>query len=520
MLIRVMGLLGGVALFMYGMQLMGDNLQRVAGAKLQKILEKMTGMLVMGVVLGFVVTAVLQASGATIVMSIGLVNAGIMTLKQAFGVAMGAGIGTTMTAQLVAFKLTDYIMIIVFAGYLLQMFAKKSRTHSLGMVILGFGILMTGMEMMGASMRPLAQEPWFAPFVVKMSEQPFYGLLLGIFGTVIMQSSSASIGVVIALALQGLIPLGAALPLILGANIGSGSPPLLASFTGTRTAQHVAVANILFNTIGAILAMFFLPQFQSFVEWLTPGHSIARQIANAHTIFNIIITCLFIPITGYFLNLIEHLLPEQGGDIVPVKPVYLDEKMLHTPGVAMGLASKEVLRMGYISRKNLVFALDSLNHFNKKKIKYVLAHEPIIDKLESDITQYITKIAYTELGEDLANKHTDLLHAVNDLERIGDHAKTLAKRSAQILDDEIQFSEEAKKELRTLGKMVVEVISMALKAFANNDVTLATQAVNKAQEVKEFQKVIRENHISRLNAQICNPTNGAMLMELLIQKEH
>lgn len=515
MFIRVLGLLGGVALFMYGMQLMGENLQRVAGAKLQKILEKLTGMLVMGVALGTMVTAVLQASGATIVMAIGLVNAGMLNLQQAFGVTMGACIGTTMTAQLVAFKLTDYIMGIVVIGYMMQVLAKRSRTRSLGMVVLGFGILMTGMELMGMAMRPLAEMEWFAPFVVKIAEHPFMGLLLGLFGTVLMQSSSASIGIVIALALQGLISLEAALPIVLGANIGSATPAVLASLTGTKTAQRLSLANVLFKVIGVAVAMLLLPQFETFVEWLTPGHSVAREIANAHTIFNIINTWVFMPVTTPFLKFVEKLLPEQG-EIIPMKPVYLDEKMIHTPAVAMNLAQKEVLRMGYIARKNMVFALDSLGHFNKKKVKYVLAHEPIIDKLESDITAYITKIAYTELSEDLADKHTDLLHAVNDIERIGDHAKTLADRSVQIVEEQVIFSEEAKKELRTLGKMVVEVNSMALRALAANDPKLAAQAVTRAQDVKEYQKIIRENHISRLSQQLCSPTNGAMLMELLI----
>ncbi|MBQ0067336.1 MAG: Na/Pi cotransporter family protein [Phascolarctobacterium sp.] len=515
MLIRVLGLLGGVALFMYGMQLMGDNLQRVAGAKLQKILEKLTGMLAMGVALGTMVTAVLQASGATIVMAMGLVNAGMLNLQQAFGVTMGACIGTTMTAQLVAFKLTDYIMGFVFIGYLVQVFAKRSRTHSLGMVVLGFGVLMTGMELMGMAMRPLAEEGWFTTLVTGMGSHPIYGLFFGLILTVLMQSSSASTGILIALALNGLIGLETAIPIMLGANIGSATPAVLASLSGTRIAQRLALANVLFKVIGVVIAMCLLPYFAQFIRWISPDGNIAREIANGHTIFNILNVWFFMPVTGPFLQLVEKILPEQG-DIVPMKPVYLDENMIHTPGVAMSLATKEVLRMGYICRKNVVFALDSLNHFNKKKVKYVLAHEPIIDKLEMDITQYITKIAYTELSEDLADKHTDLLHAVNDLERIGDHAKTLAKRSYQIVDDGVVFSDEAKKELRTLAKMVVDVNSTALRALANDDANMAIQAVNKAQEVKEFQKVIRENHITRLNAQVCNPTNGAMLMELLI----
>ena len=515
MLIRALGLLGGVALFMYGMQLMGENLQRVAGAKLQKILEKLTGVLVMGVALGTVVTAVLQASGATIVMAIGLVNAGMLTLQQAFGVTMGACIGTTMTGQLVAFKLTDYVMGIVVIGYLMQAFAGRSKTHSLGMVILGFGILMTGMELMGVAMRPLAAEPWFTRFIVQVSEHPVQAMLFGVLVTILMQSSSASIGVLIALGMNGLISFDAAIPIMLGANIGSASPAVLASISGTRTSQRLALANVLFKVVGVVVAMCLLPQFAEVIRWISPRHNIAREIANAHTVFNLVLTGFFLPLTNGFLQFVERMLPEQG-DIVPMKPVYLDEKMLHTPGVAIGLATKEVLRMGYIARKNVVFAFDSLNRFNKKKVKYVLAHEPVIDKLETDIASYLTKIAYTELTEEMSEKHTDLLHVINDLERIGDHAQLLAERSGQILDDQIIFSEEAKKELRLMAKMVVDVNSLSLRALANDDVKLAVQAVNRAQDVKEYQKIIRENHITRLNKGQCSPENGAMLMELLI----
>lgn len=515
MLIRVLGLFGGVALFMYGMQLMGENLQRVAGAKLQKILEKLTGMLVLGVALGTVVTAVLQASGATIVMAIGLVNAGMLTLQQAFGVTMGACIGTTMTGQLVAFKLTDYVMGIVVIGFLMQAFAGRVKIHSLGMVVLGFGILMTGMELMGTAMRPLATEPWFARFIVQISEHPVQAMLFGVLVTVLMQSSSASIGVLIALGMNGLISFNAAIPIMLGANIGSAAPAVLASFTGTRTAQRLALANVLFKMIGVAVAMCLLPQFADAIRLISPRHDIAREIANAHTMFNVVLTAVFLPLTNIFLQFVERLLPEQG-EVVPMKPVYLDAKMIATPGVAIGLATKEVLRMGYIARKNVVFAFDSLNHFNKKKIKYVLTHEPIIDKLETDITSYLTKIAYTELTEEMSEKHTDLLHAVNDLERIGDHAQLLAERSAQIIEERIIFSEDAKKELRVLAKMVVEVNSLALRALGNNDAKLASQAVSKAQDVKEYQKIIRENHITRLNQGTCIPENGAMLMELLI----
>lgn len=515
MLIRVLGMLGGVALFMYGMQLMGENLQRVAGARLQQILEKLTGVLASGVALGTLVTAVLQASGATIVMAIGLVNAGMLTLRQAFGIVMGACIGTTMTGQLIAFQLTDYIMAIVVIGYLIEVFAHRNRTRYIGMVILGFGILMTGMEMMGEAMRPMADQPWFLEHIVNLSQHPLYGLLGGLVITAVMQSSSASIGILIALALNGLMPFEAALPVMLGANIGSCMPTVLASLSASRTSQKVALANVLYKVIAVFVAMLCLPWFIKFIDLISPAGNVARDIANAHTIFNIVAALVFMPLTDVFLKFVDSLLPE-AADAVPMKPVYLDRKMLYAPSVALGLAGKEVLRMGYIARKNLIFAFDSLNHYNKKKVKFVQAHEPVVDKLERDIADFLTKIALRELSEDLSERHTDLLHAINDIERIGDHAQSLAKRSGEILENGIIFSDEAKKELRILSKMVVEVNSMALRALAANDAKLAAQAVTRAQDVKEYQKIIRENHITRLNQQICSPANGAMLMELLI----
>ncbi|MEE1230544.1 MAG: Na/Pi symporter, partial [Phascolarctobacterium sp.] len=253
MLVYFLGFLGGIALFMYGMQLMGDGLQKAAGAKLQKILEAMTGVLAMGILLGAVVTAVLQASGATTVMTVGLVNAGLLTLKQGFGIIMGANVGTTMTAQLIAFKLSNYITVLIFIGFLMQLLAKRARGKYLGQVILGFGILMLGMDMMGKAVMPLRAYPGFVDFIGHFSSNPLLGIFIGTVMTVLIQSSSATIGILIAMASQGLIPLEGAIPVLLGDNIGTCITAVLASLRANLTARRVAVAHVMFNVIGSII---------------------------------------------------------------------------------------------------------------------------------------------------------------------------------------------------------------------------------------------------------------------------
>lgn len=507
--------LGGIALFMYGMQLMGDGLQKAAGAKLQKILEAMTGVLAMGIMLGAVVTAVLQASGATTVMTVGLVNAGLLTLKQGFGIIMGANIGTTMTAQLIAFKLSDYITILIFLGFLIQLLAKKSRTKYLGQVMLGFGILMLGMDMMGKAVMPLRNYPGFVHFIEVFSSNPLLGIGIGMIMTVLIQSSSATIGILIAMAGQGLIPLEGAIPVLLGDNIGTCITAVLASLRANLTAKRVAAAHVMFNVIGSLIFVLFMPFFIKFVLMVSPAGDIARQIANAHSAFNILNTLLFMPFVNPFIKLVEKVVPGKA-EIISMRPVYLDKNMLNTPSIAISLAVKEVVRMGELARKDVRLGMEAIQTFDADKIKYVLEHEPVVDALERDITDYLTEMSSTEMSDSLSTRHTGLLHACTDIERIGDHGETLAKRARKLFEDDIKFSDEAKAELLQLSEMVLRASGRALEALEKNDKTIAEDAVRLCREVKHYQKEIRKNHITRLNEHLCNPTAGFVMMELLI----
>ncbi len=515
MLVYFLGFLGGIALFMYGMQLMGDGLQKAAGAKLQKILEAMTGVLAMGILLGAVVTAVLQASGATTVMTVGLVNAGLLTLKQGFGIIMGANIGTTITAQLIAFKLADYVPVLLFVGFLTHLLAKRSRTKYIGQVILGFGILMLGMNMMSQAVMPLRDYQGFVDFIALFSKNPLLGIVVGMVMTILVQSSSATIGVLIAMASQGLIPLEGAIPVLLGDNIGTCITAVLASLNANTTAKRVATAHVLFNVIGSIVFVIFMRWFVKLVMLISPANDIARQIANAHFSFNIVNTLLFMPFVDPFIKLVERIVPDKG-DTVSLRPVYLDKAMLNTPSIAMSLAVKEVVRMGNLARKNVRLGMESIQQFDPEKLKYVLDHEPVVDALERDITDYLTTMSYTEMSDALSARHTGLLHACTDIERIGDHGQTLSKKARMIYEDEVHFSDEAKQELAQLSEMVLRASGRALEALEKNDKDIADDAVRLCREVKKYQKEIRKNHIARLNEHICDPVAGFIMMELLI----
>ena len=511
----IVQLLGGLALFLYGIELMGDGLKNSSGDALKRVLEKVTSNVVLGVLTGALVTAVIQSSTATIVLSVALIGAGVLNLKQAVSIVMGANIGTTMTAQLIAFKLSDYITILIFIGFLMQLLARKSRTKYLGQVMLGFGILMLGMDMMGKAVMPLRNYPGFVHFIEVFSSNPLLGIGIGMIMTVLIQSSSATIGILIAMAGQGLIPLEGAIPVLLGDNIGTCITAVLASLRANLTAKRVAAAHVMFNVIGSIIFVVLMPFFIKFVLLVSPDGDIARQIANAHSAFNILNTLLFMPFVNPFIKLVEKIVPGKA-EIISMRPVYLDKNMLNTPSIAISLAVKEVVRMGELARKDVRLGMEAIQSFDADKVKYVLEHEPVVDALERDITDYLTEMSSAEMSESLSTRHTGLLHACTDIERIGDHGETLAKRARKLVEEDVAFSDEAKAELLQLSEMVLRASGRALEALEKNDKAIAADAVRLCREVKQYQKEIRKNHITRLNEHICNPTAGFVMMELLI----
>ncbi len=507
--------LGGLALFLYGMELMGNGLQQAAGAKLQKILRSLTGLAVMGVALGALVTAILQSSSATTVMTVGLVNAGLLTLKQAFGVIMGANIGTTVTAQLIAFKLTDYFTLMLFIGLMLQIFSPRKKGRYCGQVLLGFGILMLGMKMMGDAVMPLHHYPGFVEFISRFASQPMLAVVVGLVMTVVIQSSAATIGILMAMAGQGLIPLEGAVPVLLGDNIGTCITAILAAARANITARKVALSHVLFNLFGCIIFIIFMPLFIKLVLAISPADDIGRQIANAHSAFNVLNTIIFLPLVGPFIKLVEKIMPAKE-EVVSLRPLYLDDNMIGTPSIALVLAEKEVIRLSQQARLNLETALSALQEYDKEKVEYVLKHEPVVDYLNEQITEYLTKVSGSQLSPELSAKHTALMHACTDLERIGDHAQTLAKRARKIREENIVFSPAAVEEIANLAKMTLTACGVAMDSLADNDTKKAQEAWTDCRKVKSYQKELRKHHIMRLTEGSCNPGSGFMFLELLL----
>ena len=507
--------LGGISLFLYGMQLMGDGLQAAAGSKLQRILGALTKRTIYGVALGAGVTSILQSSSATTVMTVGLVNAGLMNLQQAFGIVMGANIGTTITAQLIAFKLTDYITLLLAIGFLIRTVAKKRQMKDIGQVLMGFGILMLGMAMMSNSVAPLRHNTAVVEFIGRFSTHPILGLLVGLCMTVVIQSSSATVGILMAMAGQGLIPLEGAVPVLLGDNIGTCITAVLATLQANINAKRVALSHVLFNLIGSIIAIALLSQFLALVLKISPAGNISRQIANAHTVFNVVNTILFLPFAGQFTKLIEKIIPNKNGEI-SYQPKFLNESMLDTPAIALSLARKEVSRMGSLALGNTKRAFSCINQYDSKKVKYIKEHEPVIDNLEEAITVYLTKMSEKNLSVELTNIHTGLLHCCMDLERIGDHAETIAKRVKSMNEDGISFSPEAAEEMKEIGDMVIRTTADALQALEDNDVNLAKTALARSHEVRKKEKAMRRSHVDRLNRGVCTPETGFVMLELLL----
>ncbi|MGI6712830.1 MAG: Na/Pi cotransporter family protein [Bacillota bacterium] len=512
------GLFGGLALFIYGMQAMGDGLQKTAGNKMRRILEVLTSIPIVGVLVGALVTGIIQSSSATTVMVVGFVNAGLMTLKQAISVIMGANIGTTMTAQLIAFKLTDYYFPIIALGFALNFLSKKKSIKYLGQVLLGFGLLLLGLDVMGSSMEPLREYQGFRDFMTKFGTYKLLGVAVGMVMTMLIQSSSATIGILIAMSTQGLLDLDAALPILLGDNIGTCITAVFACIGTKITAKRAAVSHVLFNIIGSIIFLALMPYYKSLVLLVSPAGDVARQIANAHTSFNLLNTIIFLPLISLLANVVTKIVP--GEEKVTRKgPIYLDQRMLNSPSIAISLANKEVIRMGELASDNLDNAMKIFTNRNKKLLKEVYEMEDLIDNLENDITEYLAKISQVGLTESISTFHTGLLHAVNDIERVGDHAHNIAHLAEISIEEEVHFSPVAVRELKNMHKFVLDTFKLSVQALSDGDMTLADKVLENEVKIDEMEKFLRKSHIGRLNEGQCVPHSGVIFLDIISNLE-
>ena len=515
----VFGLAGGLALFLYGMNSMSDALQKAAGEKMKKILEFLTKNPIMGVLAGALVTAVLQSSSATTVMVIGFVSAGLMSLPQAISVIFGANIGTTMTAQLMAFKITDYIYPIIFVGFMLYFASKKEKVKNVGLVFFSFGLLFEGIEIMGSVMKPLANSPIFVELMAKVSDIPVLGVLLGAVMTLVVQSSSATIAVLQNFASQpgpdgvtSVIGLAGAIPILFGDNIGTTITALLASIGQSKNAKRTALAHSIFNITGSIVFLFLIPVLAKFVQFISPKgpevEVISRQIANAHTTFNVVCTLVWLPLISLMVKIVTTIV--RGDDTKKVhsyEPQYLDDKMIGQPIPAMYMVSNEINRIATSTEKMLKILKEIVSGDNKEETKSLFKkYHDAIKTLQDAIVTYISKLftggALTEVQ---AERVAGYLAIANNIDRIADRCGDVVDIYERIGTSEKILSEQAKEELEQCVTIAEELFEQAITAVATDNVDQAEQVIQDKKRMRKAQKKSTKKHLERLQENLCDP---------------
>lgn len=516
----IINLMGGLGLFLFGMNLMGEGLQKSAGSRLKKIIELLTSNTVMGVLVGMAVTMVIQSSSATTVMVVGFVNAGIMSLGQAIGVIMGANIGTTITAQLVSLDVDFLAPVALGIGIIIYMFSKKPKNKHIAEILIGFGILFTGMDFMKAAVKPLAEFKGFTDMLVSFGNQPILGILMGFAITAIVQSSSASMGMLIALASQGLIPITAALPILYGENIGTCVTSLISSIGASRNARRAAIMHLTFNVIGSLIFMFILSgPIVKVVTSLDPSDA-ARQIANAHTLFNILNVIVLLPFSKLIVKLAMKLVPERESEEDDDKVVkYIDDRMIETPSIALSNTVKETLRMGEKAKESLNLSMEALLEGSDEKVNLSFKREKLINELQKNILNYLLKLSKAPLNDDSREVVDALFNTVNDIERIGDHAENIAELAQSSIESKEKFSDSGKAELVNMYNKVISAYTYSLEAMRTSNVDLACKVIKMEEQVDMMEKSCRSNHMTRLNSSSCSIDNGVIYLDVVSNLE-
>ena len=513
----IVSLLGGLALFLYGMSMLGSGLEKLSSGRLEQTLEKLTNNVFKGVLLGALVTGAIQSSSATTVIVVGLVNARILKLRQAIGIIMGANIGTTVTAHilrlsdlssdnffLMLLKPTTLAPVVGIIGILMVMAGKKQKYKTLGEILLGFCILFTGMFNMEAAVSPLSESPEFANLFASFSN-PVIGVLVGAGVTAIIQSSSASIGILQALSSTGIITWSSAIPIILGQNIGTCITPILASIGASKNAKRTAAVHLSFNIIGTCVFLIVIYTIQSispFSFWDLPIDK--GGIANFHTTFNVCVTLMFLPFVGLLEKLVIRLIPDQQtADEVDDPAIALDDRLLTSPGLAIQHCRDAVLQMGKLARKNFSASVRQLEQYNHKEAEKIREREDTIDRLEDRLGNYMLKIPQDNLSEQSSATISALLHILSEFERIGDYSINLVEFAENMESTGAEFSPQAQFELTTIGEAVGEAIDMALGCFEKQDLALAETIEPLEEVVDQMQETLKDRHINRLRNGQC-----------------
>ena len=520
-------LIGGLAFFLYGISIMSSGLEKIAGGKLEKLLKKMTSSPLKGLLLGAGITAVIQSSSATTVMLIGLVNSGLMDLSQTISVIIGTNIGTTITAWILSLSGIDagastllkllkpesFTPILAFIGVCMIMAAKSNKNKSIGSVMVGFAILMFGMGLMSSSMSPLAQNEGFRNTMVAFSN-PILGFLVGLILTIIIQSSSASVGILQALSMVGGVTWGAAIPIILGQNLGTCISAVLASIGVSTNAKRVAVVHVLFNSIGALILLHLFYITNAIFHFTFVNTDInPAGIAIVHSSYNILTAIMLFKFIKFLENSAVKIIPDSKKDTS--KKVFLDERLLNTPTLAISECFVKTVEMAEIVQYNYVTATKMLKSFHRKKADEIVENESTIDTFEDYLNSYLLKLSGRELTEADNNKIAQVLLAIGDFERIGDHATHILKYAQKLNESDVKFSDEAVEEIKTIVSAVSEIYEMALECYKTDNLELAQKIEPLEAVIKKGVKRAKNNHIHRLQNGQCSAERSFIFSDLL-----
>lgn len=526
----IFGLLGGLAIFIYGMNLMSETLQKVAGEKMKKILALLTKNPFFGVIAGALTTAVLQSSSATTVMAIGFVSAGLMNLPQAISIILGANIGTTITAQIIAFKISNYIYLFIFIGFIISFIFKNQKIKNIGITIFAFGLLFLGIETMGSVMKPLAKSPIFTNLIAKVSNVPVLGVLLGTVMTLVVQSSSATIAVLQNFASQSAadgisssIGLAGAIPILLGDNIGTTITAILASIGQSKDAKRTAIAHSLFNISGCLIFIWIIPFFADFVRMISPKGNeidvISRQIANAHTSFNIVMTFLWIPFIWFMVKIVNFIIPEKNNRIKDeTEPKFLDSRLVYQPVAAVRLVTKEVIRSAELVRNNFLLMVDIEKKKDEQVLEKISQKCEVVDSLNSKISDYMaTMFSVGSLNEEQANEASGILYVMNDVDRINQLLKEVFMNIAEHIPEnvkhskkkksvknELVYSKQALDELKASLETIYKNFSDIIFSIADGNKKAAQKVFENKNDIMKISTKLRKGHISRVCSGMCN----------------
>ncbi len=526
----ILTLLGGLALFLYGMQVMGDGLAKVSGGKLEQILENLTSSKWKAVLLGLCVTAVIQSSSATTVMVVGFVNSGIMKLTQAVGIIMGANIGTTVTSWLLSLtgiessnffisllKPSSFSPVLAMVGIILLTFTKSSRKKDIGTILLGFAVLMFGMESMSGAVKPLADVPEFTGLLLKFSN-PVAGILAGAILTAIIQSSSASVGILQALCMTGAVPFSAAFPIIMGQNIGTCVTALLSAIGANKNAKRAAMIHLYFNLIGTVIfmALFYLintaVHFSFMTQMATPA-----TIAITHSIFNITATVVWLPFSGLLVKLACLTIRDDEYDVVSREDqefMILESRFLEKPAFAVEQSRNAARKMAEESHNALFTALSLVDKYSEEGVERVENMESKVDRYEDELGTYLVKLSHKDISEADSHSLSIMLHCIGDFERISDHAVNIMESAQELYEKGLKFSENAKKDLEVLGQAVEDIVNTAYEVFDKQDMKLAEKIEPLEEVIDELSKEVKRRHVQRLRNGECTIEMGFILSDI------